>query len=79
MLLIVADHTECLIANTGPAADEGTILATITNNPNLVIIARQFVWMELFTQRIYKRLGLDLLTRLEEGDRRIFDSYTEAG
>jgi hypothetical protein len=35
--------------------------------------------MELFTHRIYKRLGPDLLDRLEEGDRRIFESYTEVG
>jgi hypothetical protein len=53
--------------------------ATITNNRKLIFIARQFVWMELFTQRIYKRLGPDLLNRLEEDDRRIFESYSEVG
>ena len=45
--------------------------ATVTRNPNLVLIARQFVWMELFTQRIYARLGQDLLDRLDPTDRQI--------
>jgi hypothetical protein len=49
---------------------------TVTNNPNLVLIASQFVWMELFTQRIYSKLGDDLLTRLEPQDRSIFESYS---
>jgi len=74
LLLITADGKQCLIASLEEEAS-----ATITNNRKLIFIARQFVWMELFTQRIYKRLGSELLARLEEGDRRIFDSYTEAG
>jgi hypothetical protein len=32
--------------------------------------------MELFTQRIYARLGSDLLERLEPEDRQIFESLT---
>jgi Cd2+/Zn2+-exporting ATPase len=39
-----------------------------------VQIARQFVWMEFFTQRIYAQLGDDLLARLNPDDRRIFES-----
>ncbi len=68
MLLIVVDGAEALIAGV----DHDT--ATITRNTHLVGIARQFVWMEFFTQRLYARLGNDLLQRLDPQDRRIFDS-----
>jgi Cd2+/Zn2+-exporting ATPase len=68
-LLVVVDRDEALIASTGEE-----VTATITRNPNLVLIARQFVWMELFTQRIYARLGGDLLKRLDAEDRQIFES-----
>jgi hypothetical protein len=40
----------------------------------LVMSARQFVWMELFAQRIYNRLGPDLLTILDPNDVQIFES-----
>lgn len=72
MLVLVADNKECLIANT-----DLEVSATITTNPNLVLITRQFIWMELFTQRIYARLGPELLDRLEAGDRRIFESFSQ--
>lgn len=68
MLLVVVDNAEALIAD----GDRET--ATITRNAHLVGIARQFVWMEFFTQRIYARLGEDLVARLDPPDRRIFDS-----
>lgn len=68
-LLVVVDRDEALIASTGEE-----VTATITRNPNLVLIARQFVWMELFTQRIYAQLGGDLLRRLDAEDRQIFES-----
>lgn len=68
-LLVVADRREALIAGT-----EREMTATITRNANLVLIARQFVWMELFTQRIYERLGSELLERLDPEDREIFES-----
>jgi Cd2+/Zn2+-exporting ATPase len=68
-LLVVVDEREVLIAKS---ATETT--ATITRNPNLVLIARQFVWMELFAQRIYSQLGPDLLTRLDPDDVQIFES-----
>ena len=64
MLVVVADGRECLIANT----DE-EMKATITTNRNLVVIARQFVWMEFFAQHIYSRLGQDLLEILEPEER----------
>lgn len=68
-LLILADNDEVLIANTSDEAN-----ATITANPNLILIARQFIWMEFFTQRVYSQLGEDLLAKLEPADRDIFTS-----
>ena len=70
-LVLVIDNHEALIAN----ADQD-ITATITRNRNMVLIARQFVWMELFTQRVYARLGPKLLAQLDPDDRRIFESYS---
>ncbi len=69
MSMIMADERELLIAHT---TQETT--ATITRNHNLLFIAGQFVWMELFTQRIYGQLGSDLLARLSPEDRQIFES-----
>lgn len=74
MLVVAADGEKCLIASSDPASN--IMSGTVTNNPNLVLIASQFVWMELFTQRIYSRLGDDLLARLDPHDRSIFESYT---
>jgi Cd2+/Zn2+-exporting ATPase len=65
-ILVVADEQECLVAGPGENA-----LATVTSNANLVLITRQFIWMELFSQRIFSRLGDDLLQRLDEQDRRV--------
>lgn len=71
MLILMVDNRECLIANTAME-----VSATVTTNPNLVLITRQFIWMELFAQRIYTRLGRELLDRLDAGDRRIFESFS---
>jgi sugar-specific transcriptional regulator TrmB len=68
-LMVVVDGREVLVANS-----DTETRATITHNANLVMIARQFVWMELFAQRVYRRLGPDLLTRLDPVDRRVFES-----
>jgi Cd2+/Zn2+-exporting ATPase len=70
-LVVVADSAETLVASAGQDAT-----ATVTRNPNLVLIARQFVWMEMFTQRIYAQLGPDLLKRLDPADRQIFESLS---
>lgn len=70
MMLVVVDRSEAVIAGKDHE------LATITRNPHLVGIARQFVWMEFFTQRIYARLGSDLLDKLDARDRQIFESLT---
>lgn len=70
-LLVAVEGGEVLVANT---RTKRRVRGTVTNNPDLVLIARQFVWMELFTQRIYARLGSELLNRLEPEDRQIFES-----
>jgi Cd2+/Zn2+-exporting ATPase len=68
-LLVVVDGREVLVTANG---DHETT-ATVTRNRNLVLIARQFVWMEVFAQRIFSRLGSDLLLRLDPADRQIFE------
>lgn len=65
-LIVVADEREFLIAGGHASAT-----ATVTTNANMVLIGRQFVWMELFAQRIFARLGPDLLARLDPDDRRV--------
>jgi Cd2+/Zn2+-exporting ATPase len=67
-LVVVADSREVLIASS-----EHDMAATITGNRNLVFIARQFVWMELFAQRIIARLGPALLGQLDAQDREILE------
>jgi Cd2+/Zn2+-exporting ATPase len=52
------------------------MVATITTNQNLVLISRQFVWMELFAQRIYERLSPAMLDLLDESDRQILQSFS---
>lgn len=70
-LVVVADEHELLIAST-----DLEMTATITRNRNLVLIAHQFVWMELFAQRIFTRLGPDLLGRLDPEDRQVFEGFS---
>jgi Cd2+/Zn2+-exporting ATPase len=65
-LLVVADERELLIAS-GHQETAGTM----TTNTNMVMIAHQFVWMELFAQRIFARLGNELLERLDPEDRSV--------
>ena len=71
LLLVAVDNGEVLVASGGPPPQK---TATVTRNPDLLLLARQFVRMELFTQRIYAQLGPDLLARLEPEDREIFES-----
>lgn len=68
-LIVVADGHEAMIASTN-----GDASATVTGNHNVVLIARQFIWMELFAHRIYARLGSQLITKLDPQDQRIFES-----
>ncbi len=71
MLVVVVDDKECLIANL-----DLDMVATITTNRNLVLISRQFVWMELFAQRINERLSPAMLDLLDESDRHILQSFS---
>ncbi len=71
MLVVVVDGKECLIANLNL-----DMMATITTNRNLVLISRQFVWMELFAQRIYERLSPAMLELLDESDRQILQNFS---
>lgn len=70
MLVVVVDSRECLIANLNL-----DIKATITTNRNLVLISRQFVWMELFAQRINEHINPATLNMLDETDRHILQSF----
>jgi len=69
MLVVVADDQQVLIASGNVETT-----ATITNNRNMVLIARQFVWMELFTQRINAHIGPALLKKLTPSDQEILAS-----
>jgi Cd2+/Zn2+-exporting ATPase len=70
-LVIVADEAHSLISDM-----DVEISATVTNHRNMVAITRQFIWMELFTQRIAARLGDELLARLAPEDRAVFESLS---
>jgi Cd2+/Zn2+-exporting ATPase len=65
-LIVVADEREFLIAS-----GHTNTSATMTTNANMVLIARQFIWMELFAQRIFARLGDNLLALLDPEDRQV--------
>ena len=70
-LLLVIDGKDCLIANSD--RNLGTMTATKTNNRQIVFIARQFIWMEMFTQRISSQIGQELLEKLNSEDRKILN------
>ena len=70
-LLVAVDNTEVLIASS---VSHSETTATITRNPDLVLISRQFVWMELFAQRIYRQLGSEFIQQLDPEDQAIFKS-----
>ena len=69
-LVVVADGKEALIASTDLDAE-----ATVTANRNLVLISRQFIWMELFTQRVATQLGAELLKTISPDDRQVFEGF----
>jgi Cd2+/Zn2+-exporting ATPase len=70
-LVVVTDEQQSLISDM-----ELEVSATVTNNHNMVAITRQFIWMEMFTQRIASQLGDDLLSRLSPEDRAVFESLS---
>lgn len=69
-LMVVVDNAKVLIAST----NQGT-LATITGNRNLVLIAHQFIWMELFAQRMAARLGAEAIKKLDPEDQKLFSGH----
>lgn len=73
-LVVVSDNHQALIASK---SEIGTT-TTITGNHNLVLMARQFVWMELFAQRVLAKMGREFLDQLEPEDRKILISTEEA-
>lgn len=71
-LVVVVDEQEVLIAS-----EQGlNYIATVTTNPNMVQIGRQFVWMELFAHRIFSQLGPEALRHLSPDDRSVLESVT---
>lgn len=74
-ILLVADNREALVGRE----EQGGFSATLTRNRNIVMIARQFVWMELFTQRLYERLDPAMLERIDPADRKFFKSLAPGG
>lgn len=73
-IVVVADGQEALIAN-----GEEEMSATVTTNRNLVLITSQFIWMELFAQRIYSRLDKDLIAKFTPEDQKIFNGFAPVG
>lgn len=71
-LVVVVDEQEVLIASSHPTS----YTATVTTNANMVQIGRQFVWMELFTHRVFSQLGPEILDRLAPEDRHVLESVT---
>lgn len=69
-LMVVVDNARVLIASTNQDTT-----ATITGSRNLVLIARQFVWMELFAQRMAARLGAEAIMKLDPEDQKIFSGH----
>jgi Cd2+/Zn2+-exporting ATPase len=65
--LVETDQVQALIADTS-----GDVSATVTKDDNLVLIARQFVWMELLAQQLVQRLGEDLFQALDPAAQGIF-------
>jgi Cd2+/Zn2+-exporting ATPase len=64
-VVLVIDGSECLIGGTG--ASETCIW---TGNRHVVFIARQFIWQEVFTQKVLARLGKEVFGVLSEDERR---------
>jgi len=72
-LVVVSDNHQALIASKSEIGTK----ATITGNHNLVLMARQFVWMELFAQRVLEKMDEDFLDQLEPEDRDILVGNVE--
>ncbi len=66
IVIVVADRQAALIGGAAEAAS-----AAWTTNSHLVFVAREYIWQELFTQRLGQELPLELLARLAPLDRAV--------
>ena len=66
IVIVVADRQTALIGGTTEATS-----AAWTTNPHLVFVAREYIWQELFTQRLGEQMPLDMLARLAPLDRAV--------
>ncbi len=73
LMLIVADSAETLIADL-----RGDGSATLTTNSHMVHIARQFIWMELLTQRLNASGAPDPMAALPPGEREFLEAVASA-
>jgi Cd2+/Zn2+-exporting ATPase len=73
LLLIIADGRQVLIADL-----RGEIAVTLSTNSHMVLIARQFVWMELLTQRLNASGAPDPLAPLPAEERRFLEAIGNA-
>ncbi|MEA4884192.1 MAG: helix-turn-helix domain-containing protein [Clostridia bacterium] len=64
-LVIVSDGGECLIG--GDSAGETCVW---TGNRHVVFIAQQYIWQEVFSQRVFSRLGKEINTLFSAEERR---------
>ncbi len=64
-IVVVADGSQALIGGAG--ADD---TAVWTGNRHLVFIARQYIWQEMFTQRVSERLDKELWSVLTPEEHR---------
>lgn len=64
-LVIVSDGSQCLIGGT--SSGDSCIW---TGNRHVVFIARQFIWQEVFTQKVLERLGQEVFSVLSEDERK---------
>ncbi len=64
-LVLVIDSSQCLVGGTGI---NGT--AIWTGNTHVVFVARQYIWQEIFTQKVLKRLEKEIWTILSPEERR---------
>jgi Cd2+/Zn2+-exporting ATPase len=66
IVIVVADRQAALIGGTTEAAS-----AAWTTNPHLVFVAREYIWQELFTQRLGQELPVEMLAHLAPLDRAV--------
>lgn len=64
-LVLVVDSMQCLVGGTGTHDT-----AVWTGNMHVVFIARQYIWQEIFTQKVLKRLEKEVWSILSPEERK---------